>query len=314
MLQALSPVDSPTTIHTSPPAAPVLNPDQHSDGSDEEAIHQNRPTNRPLTGSNADTDGSRWERAEGRWLELFFGSTDTEGGGTAVKGFDSSGRPLVRTERVVNVSFDEAANQLIDIADGGNGSGKPGSGAQRRQEDALKRSTHGGKGRVVRPRTAELSNQQRKMLNEFRELDSYIFIRADELAAKDGELMKGRERLPMTSRLLSDTKAVKAEQADRSQSSTISVSELILPRNIRPLSRPVRKILKKLIDSATEGYYVRAPGTEANSMNKRSPYKSQVVDGGQRPSSNVAAPAADFHHVSCGGVQTLLLLEMLKTY
>ncbi|KAJ3052239.1 Dynein heavy chain 2, axonemal [Rhizophlyctis rosea] len=233
----------------------------------------------PNAAKASDSD-DRWARAEHKWLEIFF-STEEGGMTSTVKGVDSLGRPLLELERVIKVSFNEAADRLSNITGGSNG--RAGSGV-RRQDDVL-RKTQGGKGRIVRPRTADLSKQQRKMLEEFRVLDQYIFIREDDPRVIDDSSTRIRKE---TSISTYDASPPNDDQPSADLAATASQSEIILPKHARPLSREGREILREVVTSAS-----RASSTLSKALVDQSLSAARSTLKASKPD---LAPSADSDH------------------
>ncbi|TPX63561.1 hypothetical protein SpCBS45565_g06549 [Spizellomyces sp. 'palustris'] len=172
---------------------------------------------------NDDEAGSRWEQAEERFLELFFGKERGLGKGR----FDYP-------QRLSKVSFDLTSNvhygppiHLIDESDD-------------LASDCF--ATPSSSNRIIRPRTADLSQEQKIRLNAFRELDELVFLRPPSattgrrLGSASAETVlhgdKGR-------RIMSARRAtmVGGEPLD----------DLFLPRTKRPLSRETKSLFFKVI-------------------------------------------------------------------
>ncbi|KNC97767.1 uncharacterized protein SPPG_06767 [Spizellomyces punctatus DAOM BR117] len=172
---------------------------------------------------NDDEAGSRWEQAEERFLELFFGKERGLGKGR----FDYP-------QRSSKVSFDLTSNvhygppiHLIDESDD-------------LTSDCF--ATPSSSNRIIRPRTADLSQEQKTRLNAFRELDELVFLRPPSAA---------------TGRRLGSASAESVLHGDRgrriisARRATMMggepLDDLFLPRKSRPLSRETKSLFFKVI-------------------------------------------------------------------
>ncbi|KAJ3292987.1 Dynein heavy chain 7, axonemal [Borealophlyctis nickersoniae] len=190
--------------------------------------HMHHPHPFLIPPSDSSISASRWELAEEKFLELFFGKAP---------GLAHSDRtPLHpnQLDRPVKVSFDLAATILHDVT-------APSSAASR-DPRVPERSPSG---RIVRPRTAELSREQRDRLNEFRELDEMVFIRPG-----TGGLRQGSAN-------------------GRLWSQSSQYGDVVFPRTKRPLSRETKQLVFSILgDSFRCGLVPLIRGTAADATDK----------------------------------------------
>ncbi|KAJ3101835.1 hypothetical protein HDU97_001009 [Phlyctochytrium planicorne] len=196
---------------------------------------------------------SRWTLAEQRFLEVFFGED-----------------VILRTRHrrhqrrsPTKVSFNLAANIRYDF----HAEPKPkeeDDDDESRPPSPVKRDPLG---RIVRPRTAELSPDLQKRLESFRELDSFAFIKPGTAASRQQSRRSGsssdknRRLVALSARSnVSDTRSVSPTRAasafafERLRSHKPAVESVdagyALPRRRRPLSATTKKMLVGVVKDA----------------------------------------------------------------